>query len=96
MEPKSSYLPALELLEKTGWRQGAMNDGWGRHCIAGALYAIGVLNYEQRIRAKDLLCSIASCRVGTITSWNDAVGRKFEDIRALLLAGASLEMSNGI
>jgi hypothetical protein len=84
---------AADLLATNGWIQGTPEDDQGRHCMAGALYAVtdaeGVyLAASQAVR--EHLNDLDATSWGLV-SWNDRAGRTAEQVIAVLRETAAEE-----
>lgn len=101
MKPNSKFLKALVILEEDGWCKREFTDLRGRHCLMGAagyasIDATGMMDTLALIIGDALPLSAWAPWPADMCAWNDTPKRKFKDVRELLLAGASLEMSNEI
>ena len=73
------------LIEK-GWRQGDAGGPAGPNCLGGALYWTNELNGEVPATvAYTLACDILRQKLQTsVVAYNDALGRTFNEIMAVL------------
>lgn len=85
MQTKSNQI--LNVLERDGWCQGHSTNVAGQHCIRGAADIVGM-------PAVSLASACVVNGSDMLAFFNDRPETTFVHVRELLLAAASLELSN--
>lgn len=95
---------AAQVLERDGWCQGTFHSHTGEHCAIGALATVTGLRVNEIVPQDDprfhrhraavgALCAQIGSR--NIMGWNDATGRRREDVvKALLQAADTVEVES--
>jgi len=86
MGVKQDLQNAAALLRDGGWCQFDMSDGYGRHCVHGALLVVAGRDNGRFYAARDFLRDRVTG--GGLMSWNDSPGRTAEEVIAALEAAA--------
>ena len=82
---------ARAYIEKHGWVQHAFESG-GRVCLLGALQKVDGKKHGKAVdqEAQRIVCNLIGGGY-SIPQWNDASGRKKEDVLEILRAAAQCE-----